>query len=170
MNSIALGPGVLAAIRGHCESGYPSECCGFLIGRSPDVGGERRIERTVRAANATAEDPRRRYTISPNELLAVEQSLEKSGESVLGFYHSHPDHPALPSEFDRAHAWPWYAYLVLAVHEGRYEKLGAFMLSESTGSFEPVPWASDSGGPSDGPTVTETVSTVVRSSTGTGSR
>lgn len=83
----------------------------------------------------------RRFVILPEELRRFETSLERTGESLVGFYHSHPDHPAVPSLFDQEHAWPWYSYLVLSVEHGRAGEIGVFELSAEDRRFSPVPWS-----------------------------
>ncbi len=127
----------LAIVR-HGERAYPEEACGFLLGPWDGRPSERRSVRTVReAANAKTEERTHRFVIPAPEVLAVERELEGSGETIVGYYHSHPDHPAVPSEFDRDHAWPGLAYLVLAVERGHARELGAFELDPETRTFEP---------------------------------
>ncbi|MGA7924300.1 MAG: M67 family metallopeptidase [Thermoplasmata archaeon] len=133
---------VVEAIRQHGEAEYPDECCGFLIGAEPDQrqGPTRTVVRTVPAINTVEAERRRRFVIPPEELRRVEELLEPLNLVVVGFYHSHPDHPARPSSFDRDHAWPWYTYLVLEVRKGKARRLGAFNLEPQTQAFEEVPW------------------------------
>jgi proteasome lid subunit RPN8/RPN11 len=129
-------------IRRHGEATYPEECCGFLIAKEPAAGedGDRRIVRVAPMENRMAGARGRRFEIPPEDLRDFENSLEGTGEALVGFYHSHPDHPAVPSLFDQEHAWPWYTYLVLAVEEGRARELGAFELGAEDRRFSPVPW------------------------------
>jgi proteasome lid subunit RPN8/RPN11 len=128
-----------SGIRRHGEADYPEECCGFLIGRAEtSAAAVREILRIVPASNTVEVERRRRFVIRPEELRALESELEPRGELVIGFYHSHPDHPARPSQFDEEHAWPWYTYLVLGVQEGRAGALGAFELDESSRAFREV--------------------------------
>ncbi|MGI0128546.1 MAG: Mov34/MPN/PAD-1 family protein, partial [Thermoplasmata archaeon] len=81
---------------------------------------------------------RRRFEIRPEELRAMDERLDGGPDSVVGFYHSHPDHPARPSEFDRDHAWPWYLYLVQSVERGRAGAVGVFELDPERREFEEV--------------------------------
>jgi proteasome lid subunit RPN8/RPN11 len=133
---------LVAEIRRHGEATYPEECCGFLVARepTPDVDSPRRLIRVEPMRNQMEGQRGRRFVIPPEEVRRIERSLEGTGEAVVGFYHSHPDHPASPSLFDQEHAWPWYTYLVLAVDHGKAGELGAFELSSGERRFLPVPW------------------------------
>jgi proteasome lid subunit RPN8/RPN11 len=136
-------------IRRHGEATYPEECCGFLIAKelSPEENGNRRIVRIAPMKNRMEGARGRRFVIPPEELREFERSLEGTGEVLVGFYHSHPDHPAVPSLFDQEHAWPWYTYLVLAVDGGRSAELGAFELGAEDRRFSPVPWTVEQRNP-----------------------
>lgn len=138
---VLVAPTAERAIREHGVATYPEEACGMLLGPLPpaDVPGPRpRLVDDVRAVpNRRTEERTHRFLIPADELLRVERELDGSGRGVLGFYHSHPDHPARPSEFDRDHAWPWYAYLVLRVASGVAEELGAFELDPEVRVFQP---------------------------------
>lgn len=105
----------LKAIFDHAAEGYPNEVCGFLIGKG---GDPRTVLEVRRARNVRAEDRRTRYTIDPREQLRVDRELAGTPREVVGYYHSHPDHPARPSEFDRTHAWPGVSYLIARVEGG----------------------------------------------------
>lgn len=140
-----LHENLVEEIRRHAEATYPEECCGFLVGRETpsEAGDGRRIDRVVPMENRMEGARRRRFVIPPDELRRFEASLEGSGDLLVGFYHSHPDHPAVPSLFDQDHAWPWYSYLVLAVDGGRAGELGAFELSAEDRRFAPVQYLID---------------------------
>jgi proteasome lid subunit RPN8/RPN11 len=96
-------------IRRHGEETYPHECCGALVG-SPG-----RATATVALPNTTEEGPRRRFLVRPSDYRLAEQKATELGGELLGFYHSHPDHPARPSQYDLDHAWPTFAYIIVAV-------------------------------------------------------
>lgn len=81
----------------------------------------------------------RRYVIDPLEILRVEKDLSGTGRDVLGYYHSHPNHPAEPSEFDRGHAWPWYTYVILSIVDRRPADLRAWVLDDDSSTFRPEP-------------------------------
>lgn len=111
--AIVLTTAHVRAIEDHARATYPEECCGFLIG---EPGEPKRVREVRRATNVVAEDRARRYVIDPKELLGVDRGLAGSGRDLLGFYHSHPDHPARPSEFDLENAaWPGYSYVILSI-------------------------------------------------------
>lgn len=140
---VVLPAQLVADIRRHGEAAYPEECCGFLVARTSaeDLDGPRRIVRSTPMENRMERARGRRFVILPEELRRFETSLERTGESLVGFYHSHPDHPAVPSLFDQEHAWPWYSYLVLSVEHGRAGEIGVFELSAEDRRFSPVPWS-----------------------------
>ncbi len=140
MRPVELSGSQVRAIRAHARATYPDECCGFLVVRAgePD-GAPRRVLAVERARNEFDGERRRRFVIRPEELLEVEGRLAGQERAVGGFYHSHPDHPAVPSEFDREHAWPWYSYLVLGITEKAAGPLGAFELDPDSGVFVPIP-------------------------------
>ncbi len=136
MTVATLGPNLLAAIARHGEETYPDECCGFLLGTATD--DTRHIARIARAPNGYEGERRRRFVIRPEELMRIEDEIEGTSQLVLGFYHSHPDHPAHPSTFDRDHAWPWYIYLVQNVHDAHAGPIGAFELDDEVREFREV--------------------------------
>ena len=108
---------------------YPDECCGFFFGTEADTG-DRLITEVHPVVNAKEGDKRRRFEISPLDYLRAEQYAEESGLLVLGIYHSHPDHPAIPSETDRVAAQPWFSYLILSVMHGKVEAIRSWRLNE----------------------------------------
>ncbi len=119
-------------IRQAAEEAYPDECCGFLIGKAGN--GVRTVTRIQESVNERTDSLRNRFLIGPQEMLRTEREL-REGESVLGFFHSHPDAPARPSDYDRTHAWPWYSYLIVAVRQGRSEELTNWRLQEDGSEF-----------------------------------
>jgi proteasome lid subunit RPN8/RPN11 len=125
-----LGPGVDAAIRRHGEETYPHECCGALIGR------DGRVTHAAALPNTTEEGPRRRFLVRPADYRIAEQRATELGAELLGFYHSHPDHPARPSQFDLDHAWPTFAYVIVAVAAGRAGDMTVWFLKEDRSSFD----------------------------------
>ena len=139
---VILPARLVEQIRRHGEAAYPEECCGFLVMRnSPNLAGEsRRIDRVTPVENRMEGERNRRFVIPPDDLRRFESSIEGTGEILGGFYHSHPDHPAVPSLFDQENAWPWYAYLVLSVKKGKAAELGVFELDADERRFLPVPW------------------------------
>jgi proteasome lid subunit RPN8/RPN11 len=97
------------AIRRHGEATYPHECCGAMVGR------DGRVTDVVALPNTTEEGPRRRFLVRPSDYREAERRASELGAELLGFYHSHPDHPARPSQYDLDHAWPTFAYVIVAV-------------------------------------------------------
>ena len=132
------------AIRAHGRETYPEECCGALLGTLED--GRTRVARIERMANARESERRRRYTIDPLDYLRVEKLADAQGLALIGFYHSHPDHPAAPSEYDREHALTFFHYLVLAVASGEPGELTAWVFSEDRGTLENEPLAVEDSG------------------------
>lgn len=126
----------MEAIEAHAAETYPEECCGFLLGPSADP---RTIADLRRATNVVDANRERRYVIDPREILAVEKAMKGTGQEILGFYHSHPNHPAEPSEFDRSHAWPWYTYVILSILDRHPADLRAWSLDSETSTFHPEP-------------------------------
>jgi proteasome lid subunit RPN8/RPN11 len=105
-------------IAAHGERDYPHECCGLLLGHFAESGLKNIIE-IYPISNAREEAAKRnRFLIRPEELLRGEKHAANNGLEVVGFYHSHPDHPAVPSAYDLEHAWPVYSYIVVAVRAG----------------------------------------------------
>ncbi|HKN07055.1 MAG TPA: M67 family metallopeptidase [Thermoplasmata archaeon] len=137
MKEVVMSEAFLSEMKAHARETYPDECCGFLIGSPPETDGERRrtISALERARNEFDGERRRRFLILPAELREVERRTEQSERAVVGFYHSHPDHPAQPSQYDQDHAWPWYSYLVLAVTAADVPSVAAFELDPDTSTF-----------------------------------
>ena len=127
----------MAVIRRQLESAYPEEACGALLASRHDPD-DRRVIEAVPLANGRSDERSRRYLIGPADVLALERRAEERDLSVAGYYHSHPDAPADPSEYDREHAWPWYVYLIVSVRDGRAVDARAWELSEDRGRFASV--------------------------------
>jgi proteasome lid subunit RPN8/RPN11 len=117
-----------AELRAHGEETYPHECCGILLGRSePDA---LRVSALIRAGNTRTDSAHNRYHIAPQELIAAQREGRKQGLDIVGFYHSHPDHPAQWSATDFAEAhWFGCAYVITAVEQGRAQITNSFLLS-----------------------------------------
>jgi proteasome lid subunit RPN8/RPN11 len=115
---------------------YPNECCGVLFGKDVEGQTRRIVERIEAVENAF--DPAEkfhRFSISPKQLMQAEKQAAAEGRLVLGFYHSHPDHPARPSEYDRQHAWPFYSYVIVAIAQRRAVDMTSWLLDEKTETF-----------------------------------
>lgn len=128
-------PGALAdEIRRHGEAAYPAECCGALVGRAD--GAAKDVVRLWPAINRRTDDPHR-YLIAPDDLRRLELDVRAAGQEIVGYYHSHPDHPARPSAFDTEHAWPWYSYLIVRIEGGRSADLASWVLDDDRPQMHP---------------------------------
>jgi proteasome lid subunit RPN8/RPN11 len=129
----------LAAIDTHAEAAYPHECCGLLIGRLEDEGRTRVVVETRAVANSWAEGAAlgHRMRITPADYLRAEREFAELGLGVVGNYHSHPDHPAEPSQFDLEHLapWPTMSYIVVSVRAGRASDLRSWALAADGSRF-----------------------------------
>ncbi|MCU1385797.1 MAG: hypothetical protein JWL71_4494 [Acidobacteria bacterium] len=127
---LTITPDVDAAIRAHGQETYPHECCGALVGRDGAVAA------IVALPNTTDEGPRRRFMVRPSDYQLAERRATELGGELLGFYHSHPDHPARPSQYDLDHAWPTFAYIIVAVASGVAGAMTVWYLQEDRSRFE----------------------------------
>ena len=123
-----------AAIRRHGAEDYPYECCGAMLGTSKD--GVKTVTALRAIPNEHEEGHERRFLISPESMFRVEKEARASGLSIVGFYHSHPDHPARPSDYDREHAWPYYSYIIVSVERGTATDLTCWTLDNEDKYFE----------------------------------
>lgn len=144
-------PGHLEAIKRHGQEDYPNECCGMLLGVSD--GEEKKVREVIPLRNLRhdaqraqailpldepgRESERNRFLIDPLEQLRVEKDARTRKLDVLGYYHSHPDHPARPSQYDRDHAWPWYSYVIVSVERGEPKDLTSWVMSDDRSRFDP---------------------------------
>jgi proteasome lid subunit RPN8/RPN11 len=138
MQSIALLDSHILSIRTHAESTYPDECCGLLLGKlTGDIKTLVEVWPTKNAWSAEAENnwpeqtgltEKRRYAISPQDMLKAMKDGRDRNLEIIGIYHSHPDCAAVPSECDRAGAWPQYSYIIVSVRQGASEDLRSWSL------------------------------------------
>jgi proteasome lid subunit RPN8/RPN11 len=118
-----------AAIRRHGEETYPHECCGVLLGEFAE-DGSRVVSSTARCGNTRTDSPQNRYNIDPRELVRIQREGRERGEDIVGFYHSHPDHPAQWSQTDFAEAhWLGCSYVITRVAKGKAEVTNSFELA-----------------------------------------
>ena len=127
---LTLGSGIAAAIRAHGAETYPNECCGALYGR------DKLVTATFALPNTTEEGPRRRFLVRPQDYREAERRASELGVELLGFYHSHPDHPARPSQYDLDHAWPFFSYIIVSVRAGVPEDMTSWLLRDDRSGFE----------------------------------
>jgi len=107
---------------------FPDECCGFLFGT--ETGDERTVSEILIVGNSKEGDKRRRFEIKPLDYLRAEQYAETNDLRLLGIYHSHPDHPSVPSEHDRVAAQPYFSYVIVSVYAGQYKSLQSWRLND----------------------------------------
>jgi len=113
---------------------FPNECCGFFYGYEKE--GIRYIELAQVTVNNKLGDQRRRFEISPLAYMQAERFAEENGLTLLGIYHSHPNHPAIPSVHDFNKALPYFSYIIIAVKAKKFERLRSWRLNETNSAFE----------------------------------
>lgn len=132
---VTLLPRHLQAVQYHAAGAYPEECCGFLMGVADEEDGVL-VERVLPARNEHADDRCHRFLIPPETVLAARKEARGLGLEIVGYYHSHPDLPAEPSERDREHAWPDVSYLIVPVEEGVPGEARSWRLRHGGDGFE----------------------------------
>ena len=127
---LRIAQSALDDLRRHGEETYPNECCGVLLGKVEGEGETRRVTSLARCANTRNDSPQNRYNIDPKELVRIQREARERGEDVVGFYHSHPDHPARWSETDLAEAhWTGCSYVITSVEDGLAGRTCSFQLA-----------------------------------------
>ena len=125
---IEIQPSVKNNMIMDAEKTFPDECCGFIIGD----GVKQEINLAIPVHNAKEGDKRRRFEISPGDYLKAEQLADEKGLVLLGVYHSHPNHPSIPSEMDRLAAQPNFSYIILSVMNGSFASMQSWKLNEQS--------------------------------------
>ncbi len=126
---------ILDAIRVHGQATYPEECCGFLLGYATAKGNH--VVAASPVENRRVENRERRYSITPHDYLAADRFARRQGLDIVGFYHSHPDHPARPSATDLAEAtFSGYTYVIVSIRDGQPADLTAWSLAPDRSQFE----------------------------------
>jgi proteasome lid subunit RPN8/RPN11 len=122
-------------IRMDGEAAYPNECCGIILGEIK--GDETKDARRVVAIHNSREDGEQyhRFLITPEDMLHAEQTARAAKLEVIGFYHSHPDHPSAPSGYDKDHALPFYSYVIVSVDKGKAQVLTSWELTNDRIDF-----------------------------------
>lgn len=144
--TLKLSSAIADKIRRHGAETYPHECCGALLGRdatenagTTSAGGVQLPTREILAlfplVNRRDDSPRNRFSVTPEDVRAAEKAAELQSLDVVGWYHSHPDHPACPSQYDREHAWPWYSYIIVSVANGKPEDMTSWRLADDRGEY-----------------------------------
>lgn len=119
------------AIRRHAAEAYADECCGALVG----FEATREIIEAFPLPNTTEEGARRRFLVRPEDYRAAEAHARRMGAQLLGFYHSHPDHPARPSQYDLDHAFPFFWYVIVSIQQAEPEKMTVWRLADDRSQF-----------------------------------
>ena len=132
---ISITPPAYEIITQDAVKSFPDECCGFLYGREDR---DRIITDALVVNNSKDGDKRRRFEISAKDYLQAERYAEKNGLQLLGVYHSHPNHPAIPSEHDRVAAQPYFSYIIISVHDDNIDHIRSWRLNEAF-QFEEEP-------------------------------
>ena len=128
-------PDILDALRAHGQATYPEECCGFLLGQATAQGNHVVAVSPVENRQATGRE--RRYSITPQDYHAADRLARRQGLDIVGFYHSHPDHPARPSATDLAEAtFPGYTYVIVSIRDGQGADLTAWSLAPDRSRFD----------------------------------
>ncbi|MGD8633567.1 MAG: M67 family metallopeptidase [Anaerolineales bacterium] len=131
---IKLSEHALADLHAHVESAYPEEGAGFLLGHEQE--GMRFVEGVLPQSNEfDADHRRRRYLIEPQDMLRAENYADQHGYEILGIFHSHPDHPARPSDYDLEWSLPWFSYLITSVTDGKVAQSRCWRLNDTRTDF-----------------------------------
>lgn len=133
--NLEISKQILAQIHSHGEACYPEEGAGFLLGSD---GGQQRVVSQIFSTENAREDTARhnRYLVTPEGYLKAEITAEQLGLDLIGVFHSHPDHPNRPSEFDREWAQPFFSYIITSINEGKAVESRSWRLSEDRSKFE----------------------------------
>lgn len=124
--STSIDAGILKRIETHLESAYPNEACGFLLGTHSQRN--RNITHLIEVENQSTENQRRRFVMDPLDYLRAERYAAKEGLTLLGIYHSHPDHPAIPSVHDLEFAQPYFSYFIHTIASGHMTESRSYRL------------------------------------------
>jgi proteasome lid subunit RPN8/RPN11 len=141
----ALSSEIAQKIRNHGAETYPHECCGALLGRdldpaaTSDPDAAKLLTREIVAlhplVNRRDDSPRNRFSVTSDDVREAEKAAKEKGIEVVGWYHSHPDHPAAPSQYDQDHAWPWYSYVIVSVANGKPQDMTSWRLADDRSQF-----------------------------------
>jgi len=130
---VKISRAAMEAVKAHGAEGYPHEICGILVGPR----GSRTATDARRARNIIVDRARDRYEIDPRDHIRIQREADAGGQDIVGYYHSHPDHPAQASRFDTERAWSGYVYLIVSVANGEAVDANAFMAEKDGGPFRP---------------------------------
>lgn len=134
---LKIGAGDVGHIHEHARETYPEECSGVMVGMNAE--GMKVVVDVWRAENTHEEERARRFLIDPLVYMKFEQQADERDLEILGVYHSHPDHPAEPSEYDRDHAWPGWSYVIASVSKDNVEDMRSWVLKDDRSGYEEEP-------------------------------
>ena len=134
METIVVSELIANQIRAHGAETYPHECCGALLGI--DAENLREVRALHKLINRRDDSPRNRFSVTSQDVRDAEKAAQEKKLDVVGWYHSHPDHPAKPSEYDRDHAWPWYSYIIVSVASGQPQDMTSWRLLDDRSAFD----------------------------------
>jgi len=135
-----IGGHLAEKIRAHSAETYPHECCGALLGHDSEIGSQdavREVLGLLPLVNRRDDAPRNRFSVTAEDVLEADRAAHRQGLEVIGWYHSHPDHPARPSQYDQEHAWPWYSYVIVSVQKGSPQNMTSWRLADDRQEFLP---------------------------------
>lgn len=122
-------------IRRHGEETFPNECCGFMLGKMN--GQDRRVAELLRADNDREDEEQyHRFLITPEDYMESDKVARGKGLDIIGFYHSHPNAPARPSQYDLDHAWPFYSYVIVSIKEKVSDLMTSWILRDDRSAFD----------------------------------
>lgn len=144
METLHLDERLAAQIQAHGAETYPHECCGALLGhdggrtRGDSTGdSSREVLDLYALVNRRDDSPRNRFAVTAEDVRDADMAAQKQGLEVIGWYHSHPDHPARPSQYDQDHAWPWYSYVIVSIENGSPQEMTSWRLADDRHAFSP---------------------------------
>ena len=138
--TLSINEAVAEKIRQHGAESYPNECCGALLGRDADADAipaktAREVLEIFALVNRREDSPRNRFFVTAEDARDADKAAQAQGLDLIGWYHSHPDHPAKPSDYDREHAWPWYSYIIVSVQNGNPQDMTSWRLQDDRSVF-----------------------------------
>ena len=133
---LKLSEDLAGRIRAHGVETYPYECCGAILGRDGEGDGAREVRDLMPLANRRDDSPRNRFEVTAEDVRLAEKTARGQKLELIGWYHSHPDAPARPSEYDREHAWPWYSYIIVSVQSGQPRDMNSWRLRDDRSDYD----------------------------------
>jgi proteasome lid subunit RPN8/RPN11 len=133
--ALRVSEALVQRIHAHGVETYPHECCGALLGKDGETARE--VVELLPLANRRNDSPRNRFEVTPDDVQMAGKKARELRLEVVGWYHSHPDAPARPSEFDREHAWPWYSYIIVSVQHREPRDTKSWRLRDDRSAYDP---------------------------------